>query len=94
MTVDLRSLHVRSGSEVRFSAPWPRRFGTATVSPERDAAVFAGVHEAQSVTADGTLRWRIGHGRWCGSCRETHLTFDEYTLGPVLLDLRHRESTA
>lgn len=32
-----------------------------------------------SVTAAGAARWRIGHGCWCGSCRETHLTFAQYS---------------
>ncbi|MEU7428915.1 hypothetical protein [Streptomyces sp. NPDC040750] len=52
-------------SEVRFPAPWPRHFGSVTVSPERDAAVFAGLHAVRSVEATGTTRsalWR----RWDG----------------------------
>lgn len=79
VTLDLRSPEAGTRSEVRFPAPWARRFGTATVSPEQDAAVFAGVHEVQSVTATGAPRWKIRHGCWCSSCAETHLTFDEYS---------------
>lgn len=64
--------------EVRFPAPWPRRFGTATVSPERDAAVFAGLHAVRSVEATGTTRWEMPHSCWSGDCSQTHGSFDEY----------------
>lgn len=65
------------GSEIRFPAPWPRRFGTVTVSPERDAAVFAGVHAARSVEATGATRWEVRHGCW-GGCPLLYASFDEY----------------
>ena len=62
----------------RFPAPWPRRFGTYTVSPGRDLAVFAGVHALRAVDASGAVRWEIRHGCWEGSCLEAHASFDEY----------------
>ncbi|MFB7668528.1 hypothetical protein ACFC1R_32170 [Kitasatospora sp. NPDC056138] len=65
-------------SEVRFPAPWPRHFGSVTVSPERDAAVFAGVHAVRSVKATGTTRWEVQHGCWYGGCTLLHPSFDEY----------------
>lgn len=64
--------------EVRFPAPWPRGFGSVTVSPERDAAVFAGVHAVRSVEATGATRWEVRHGCWYGGCTLLHLSFDEY----------------
>jgi hypothetical protein len=64
--------------EVRFPAPWPRRFGSVTVSPERDAAVFAGVHAVRSVEATGTTRWEVRHGCWYGGCALLHASLDEY----------------
>ncbi|GAA2830102.1 hypothetical protein GCM10010441_63260 [Kitasatospora paracochleata] len=64
--------------EVRFPAPWSRCFGSVTVSPERDAAVFAGVHAVRSVDATGTTRWEMRHGCWYGACTALHSSFDEY----------------
>ncbi len=55
-------------AEVRFPAPWPRRFGSAAVSPEGDAAVFTGVHEVRSVGVTGETRWELRHGCWQGEC--------------------------
>lgn len=78
-TLDLRAPGEGSVSEVRFPAPWPRRFGMVTVSPGQDAAVFAGVHGVRLVEASGATRWEMKHGCWSGSCSETHLAFDEYS---------------
>ncbi|MGW0288322.1 hypothetical protein ACWDXT_35350, partial [Streptomyces sp. NPDC003236] len=38
-----------SAPQTRFPAPWPRRFGTFTVAPGGDLAVFAGVHSVRAV---------------------------------------------
>ncbi|MET7380595.1 hypothetical protein ABZT08_17540 [Streptomyces sp. NPDC005526] len=65
-------------AEVRFPAPWPRRFGTVTVSPKLDTAVFAGVHAVRSVDATGSTRWEVRHGCWSADCSLTHVSFDEY----------------
>lgn len=65
------------GPEVRFPAPWPRGFGAVTVSPERDAAVFAGVHAVRSVEASGATRWEVRHACW-GGCSLPHPSFDDY----------------
>ncbi|MGW4673926.1 hypothetical protein [Streptomyces sp. NPDC004324] len=78
VTLDLDAPGEDRTSEVRFRAPWPRRFGTVTVSPEQDAAVFAGVHAVRSVEASGATRWEVRHGCWDGSCALAHLSFDEY----------------
>ncbi|MFE2284709.1 hypothetical protein ACFXDJ_11095 [Streptomyces sp. NPDC059443] len=66
------------GEEVRFPAPWPRRFGTDAVAPARDLAVFAGVHALRAVAPDGTTRWEIRHGCWTGSCDVVHASYEEY----------------
>ncbi|MFI0728019.1 hypothetical protein ACH4S9_03210 [Streptomyces sp. NPDC021225] len=65
-------------AKVRFPAPWPRRFGTVTVSPRLDLAVFAGVHALRAVDTVGVVRWEVRHGCWDGSCRELHTSFDAY----------------
>ncbi|MFJ2581779.1 hypothetical protein [Kitasatospora aureofaciens] len=78
VAVDLDMPHADQASEVRFPAPWPRRFGSVTVSPERDAAVFAGVHAVRSVEPTGRTRWEVHHGCWAGGCPLLHLSFDEY----------------
>ncbi|MFC9628978.1 hypothetical protein ACFTY8_06735 [Streptomyces mirabilis] len=70
-----------AGGEVsvaRFPAPWPRRFGTHTVAPGLDVAVFAGVHAVRAVDRRGATLWEVRHGCWEGSCREMHASFDEY----------------
>lgn len=69
---------LRSGTDeptvTRFPAPWPRRFGTATVAPRRDLAVFAGVHALQAVDPAGAVRWEVRHGCWDCTCRaDPHL---------------------
>ncbi|MEV7595901.1 hypothetical protein AB0O91_00755 [Kitasatospora sp. NPDC089797] len=74
---DVDGPDARRGSEVRFPAPWPRRFGTVAVSPARDAAVFAGVHAVRSVGASGATRWEVRHGCW-GGCPVQHASSDEY----------------
>ncbi|MER5474051.1 hypothetical protein [Streptomyces sp. NPDC002685] len=48
------------------------------MSPERDAAVFAGLHAVRAVEATGATRWEVRHGCWEGSRPLTHLSFDEY----------------
>ncbi|MEV4446543.1 hypothetical protein [Streptomyces mirabilis] len=78
VTLDLDVPSADRTREVRFSAPWPRHFGSVTVSPEQDTAVFAGVHAVRSVEATGVTRWEVRHGCWDGSCLLTHLSFDEY----------------
>ncbi|MGW1714583.1 hypothetical protein [Streptomyces sp. NPDC002156] len=62
--------------EVSFPAPWPRRFGTATVSPAGDLAVFAGVHALRAVDRSGSVRWELRHRCWAGCAG--HSTFEEY----------------
>ncbi|SEL54061.1 hypothetical protein [Streptacidiphilus jiangxiensis] len=78
VALDMDVLPAGRASEVRFPAPWPRRFGSVTVSPERDAAVFAGVHAVRSVDATGATRWEVRHGCWCGGCPLLHPSFDAY----------------
>ncbi|MFF7680105.1 hypothetical protein [Actinacidiphila glaucinigra] len=69
----------REGSEVRFPAPWPRRFGSVTVSPTGDVAVFAGVHAVRAVDATGATLWEIRHGCWSAAmCTRAHASFPEY----------------
>lgn len=78
VALDLDVPHAGRASEVRFPAPWPRHFGSVTVSPERDAAVFAGVHAVRSVEATGATRWEVRHGCWGGGCPLLHVSFGEY----------------
>lgn len=68
VTLDLSVAGEGPTPEVRFPAPWPRQFGTATVSPHQNAAVFAGVHEVRLVETTGATRWRVPHGCWAGLC--------------------------
>lgn len=77
VAVDIDQPEAGRGDEIRFPAPWPRRFGTVTVSPERDAAVFAGIHAVRSVAAAGATRWEVRHGCW-GGCPQLHASFHEY----------------
>ncbi|MES9556844.1 hypothetical protein ACIODX_23020 [Streptomyces sp. NPDC088190] len=63
---------------VRFPAPWPRRFGSCTVAPDRGLAVFAGVHAVRAVDPSGAVRWEVGHGCWEGGCHTLHTTYEEY----------------
>lgn len=65
-------------AEVRFPAPWQRRFGSVTVSPEGEAAVFAGVHAVRSREATGATRWEVRHGCWEGESSHRHTSFAEY----------------
>ncbi len=78
VALDTDALPAGRASEVRFPAPWPRHFGSVTVSPQRDAAVFAGVHAVRSVAATGTIRWEVRHGCWYGGCPLLHPSFDAY----------------
>lgn len=78
VALDMDAFPAGRASEVRFPAPWPRHFGSVTVSPERDAAVFAGVHAVRYVEATGTTRWEVHHGCWHGGCVLLHSSFDEY----------------
>jgi hypothetical protein len=67
------------GTEVRFPAPWPRRYGSATVSPTGDLTVFAGVHALRAVDSTGAMRWEIRHGCWSSAlCTKAHASFSEY----------------
>ncbi|MFE7390715.1 hypothetical protein [Streptomyces sp. NPDC057582] len=78
VALDLDGPGAGQATEVRFPAPWPRGFGTVTVSPDRDVAVFAGVHAVRSVEAFGATRWEVRHGCWDGSCPLMHTSFAEY----------------
>ncbi|MEU0830707.1 hypothetical protein [Streptomyces sp. NPDC005969] len=67
------------GTEVRFPAPWPRRYGSVTVSPTGDVAVFAGAHALRAVDATGAVRWELRHGCWSSAkCTQAHASFSEY----------------
>ncbi|WP_089010004.1 hypothetical protein [Micromonospora viridifaciens] len=67
------------GMEVRFPAPWPRRYGSVAVSPTGDVAVFAGVHALRAVNSTGAVRWELRHGCWSAAvCTEAHASFSEY----------------
>ncbi|HTJ37779.1 MAG TPA: hypothetical protein VL738_31485 [Dactylosporangium sp.] len=67
------------GTEVRFPVPWPRGYGSVTVSPTGDVAVFAGVHALRAVDSTGAVRWEIRHGCWSAAvCTEAHASFAEY----------------
>ncbi|MEU6240706.1 hypothetical protein [Streptomyces sp. NPDC047024] len=63
--------------EVRFPAPWTRAYGSVTVSPGRELAVFAGPHAVRAVEPTGATRWEVRHGCWAG-CPEAHGSFEEY----------------
>ncbi|MER7309882.1 hypothetical protein E5082_31560 [Streptomyces griseoluteus] len=78
VAVGLGACGAGQGSEARFPAPWPRHFGTVTVSPQGDAAVFAGVHAVQLAEPSGVTRWEVQHGCGDGSCSVMHRSFDEY----------------
>ncbi|MEU7069795.1 hypothetical protein AB0B30_05510 [Streptomyces narbonensis] len=67
-----------AGTSVRFPAPWPRGRGTWEVAPDASLAVFAGVHAVRAVEPSGATRGKVRHGCWCGACRETHESYDEY----------------
>ncbi|MFF1836133.1 hypothetical protein ACFVXE_18270 [Streptomyces sp. NPDC058231] len=67
-----------AGRQTRFPAPWPRRFGTFTVAPDGELAVFAGVHAVRAVDRSGTVRWEVRHGCWAGDCRVLHESYEEY----------------
>jgi hypothetical protein len=49
-----------------------------TVSPERDLAVFAGVHAVRAVDARGATRWELRHACWYSGCGLLHDSFDDY----------------
>ncbi|MBZ9643995.1 hypothetical protein [Streptomyces sp. PSKA30] len=67
------------GPEVRIPAPWPLRFGSVTVSPAGDVAVFAGVHALRVVDRSGAVRGEIRHGCWSDRvCEVAHASFAEY----------------
>ncbi|GGZ24329.1 hypothetical protein GCM10010300_79800 [Streptomyces olivaceoviridis] len=75
---ELVALDPDSGATVRFPVPWPRGFGTVTVSPDDGTAVFAGVHAVRCVAATGAVVWEVRHGCWAGECPVTHGAFVEY----------------
>ncbi|BCY12921.1 hypothetical protein [Actinoplanes sp. L3-i22] len=65
--------------ERRFPAPWPRDYGSVTVSPGGDLAVFGGVHAIRAVDVTGAVRWELRHGCWSAAvCEVAHEAFDEY----------------
>ncbi|MFD7442328.1 hypothetical protein [Streptomyces sp. NPDC059909] len=71
------------GTEVRFPAPWPRRYGSVTVSPTGDVAVFAGVHALRAVDPTGAVLWEVRHGCWSTTvCTVAHASFSEYAEDP------------
>lgn len=61
-----------------FTAPWPRRVGRCTISPDLSFAVFAGVHAVRAVEASGATRWELRHRCWEGSCLQQHSAYEEY----------------
>ncbi len=61
---DLAAALAGEASVARFPLPWPRRFGTCTVSPGLDVAVFAGVHAVRAVDRRGATLWEVRHGCW------------------------------
>jgi hypothetical protein len=61
-----------------FPAPWPRKVGRCTVSPDLSFAVFSGVHAVQAFDAGGGMRWQVRHSCWSGSCLEQHTAYQEY----------------
>ncbi|GAA0243511.1 hypothetical protein GCM10010492_48420 [Saccharothrix mutabilis subsp. mutabilis] len=76
-------LVVRGETEVRFPAPWPRRYGSVAVSPAADLVVFAGVHALRAVDAAGAVRWEVRHGCWSAAvCTRNHASFAEYADDP------------
>ncbi|MEV6528015.1 hypothetical protein ACGFWD_10815 [Streptomyces sp. NPDC048448] len=75
---DLAEALAGEAAVARFPAPWRRRFGTRTVAPGLDAAVFAGVHAIRAVDRHGLTLWEVRHGCWEGGCRELHTSVDEY----------------
>jgi hypothetical protein len=63
----------------RIPAPWPGAYGTVTVSPAGDLAVFSGVHALRAVDPTGAVRWEVRHGCWSEAvCETAHLSFEEY----------------
>lgn len=74
---DLVARDLVSGAETRFPAPWPRGFGTATVAPRAEFAVFAGLHAVRAVNRSGGVRWEVPHACW-GGCDKPHASADEY----------------
>lgn len=75
----VRVRDLRSGVETRFPAPWPRDFGTLTLSPDGDVMVFAGVHALRAVDTTGAVRWELQHGCWSAAeCAEDHTSYSEY----------------
>ncbi|MFF1547993.1 hypothetical protein [Streptomyces sp. NPDC058291] len=78
VALELGMLNTGRAPEIRFPAPWPRHFGSVTVSLEQDAAVFAGLHAVRAVEANGTTRWEVEHGCWAENCSQRHQSFDEY----------------
>ncbi|MEV6964363.1 hypothetical protein AB0M47_04535 [Hamadaea sp. NPDC051192] len=70
---------LRSGLETRFPAPWPRDFGTLTLSPDGDVVLFSGVHALRAVDATGAVRWELRHGCWSAAeCAQNHTSYSEY----------------
>ncbi|POX56309.1 hypothetical protein C3489_06210 [Streptomyces sp. Ru71] len=75
---ELAALDPDTGGVVRFPAPWPRGFGTATVSGDGGTAVFAGVHAVRCVDASGATLWELRHACWAGEHPHEHREFAEY----------------
>ncbi|NGO78158.1 hypothetical protein G6045_21175 [Streptomyces sp. YC504] len=75
----LAVLDVESGDIRSFPTPWPRTFGTVTLSPNGDLAVFSGLHAVRAVDASGATRWEVRHGCWSArECTLVHDSFAEY----------------
>ncbi|MCX5199847.1 hypothetical protein OOK31_39275 [Streptomyces sp. NBC_00249] len=66
--------------ELRFRAPWPRRYGSCAVAPAGDLAVFAGPHALHAVDPAGAVRWELRHRCWAGCAG--HEDFAEYADDP------------
>ncbi|MFE5208130.1 hypothetical protein [Streptomyces sp. NPDC056600] len=77
--VAVLDLDAEGAPEIRIPAPWPSGYGTVTVSPTGDLAVFSGVHAVRAVDPTGAVRWELRHGCWSEAvCEAAHLSFDEY----------------
>ncbi|MEU6988593.1 hypothetical protein ABZ946_35180 [Streptomyces sp. NPDC046324] len=72
-----------AGSEFRIPAPWPRRFGGATVSPGGDVGVYSGVHGVRAVDRAGRVLWEVPHGCWAiATCVWTGASLASYADDP------------
>ncbi|MFE7261180.1 hypothetical protein ACFU9B_03760 [Streptomyces sp. NPDC057592] len=54
---ELAVLDAKSGTVTHIPATWPRYFGTITISPDSDTAVYCGTLTVRCVDASGAIRW-------------------------------------